>query len=199
MRDIIYKYLGYQNIEPDKDTDKLIDECIKEVKEKANFKYIYQEFTDILPFLQDNDNYLKYLEGSTGYLIVGSTLGIEIDRLEKIYQKTDMTKALVFDCVASAYIEELSDEYESNLRDDLNYRFCPGYQNTSFLDNQIISKILNAPKYLGITFLDSSLMVPLKSMMGIVSIGNKSKRSCMGCMFMKNCKYLKGGQVCYKK
>lgn len=199
MDELIYKYLGYRDILPDEYTLKIIEECKKEVKEISKFKYIYQIFDEPFDFLNNNENYTKYLTGATSYMLVATTLGIEIDRRQKLYEKIDMTKAIIFDCVASAYIEVTADQYEKDLNMDLSYRFCPGYQGTSFLDNKYISKILNADKYLGITFLDSGLMVPLKSMMGIVAIGNHKKRSCSGCIFIKNCKYLKGGQTCYKK
>lgn len=199
MDELIYKYLGYRDIKPDENTLKLIEECKNLVKEKSRFKYIYQEFNEPFDFLLLNENYVKYLNGSSSYLLCATTIGIEIDKYQKLLEKTDITKAIIFDCVASAYIETLADEYEKNLNRDLSYRFCPGYQGTSFLDNQKINKIIKADKHLGITFLDSGLMVPLKSMMGIVAVGNHKKRSCSGCIFMKNCKYLKGGSTCYKK
>ena len=199
MRELILKYLGYHKVEPDQNINNLIDKCSEEVKEIARFKYIYHQYDELLPFLTENENYLKYLEGAEGYLLVATTLGIEIDRKQKLYEKTDVTKALVFDCVASAYIEVEADKYESNLGMDLSYRFCPGYQGTSFLDNQIIAKNLQIDKYLGINFLNSGLMVPLKSMVGIVAIGNKKKKSCNGCLFARNCSYLKGGTTCYQR
>ncbi|MGM9971693.1 MAG: hypothetical protein ACI35W_04730 [Anaeroplasmataceae bacterium] len=199
MKNLILKYLGYNNIAPDDKVNKLIEECINEVKAISKFKYIYNHYEEILPFLKDNENYLKYLEGSNGYYLVATTLGIEIDRRQKLYEKTDMTKAIVFDCVASAYIEHMADEYEKTIENDLSYRFCPGYQNTSFLDNKKIAEYLNTTKYLGINFLDSGLMVPLKSMMGIIAIGNNKKRICGNCILKKNCKYLKGGITCYQR
>ncbi len=199
MKELIYKYLGYHSILKDSFIDSLIDECIFEVKKLSKFKYIYNHFNEILPFLNDNINYLNYLEGSSGYYLVACTLGIEIDRRQKYYEAYDTTKALVFDCVASAYIEYVADTYEHENFINTSYRFCPGYQGTNFLDNQIIAKYLNVTKYLGINFLDSGLMVPLKSMIGIVAIGNNKKRTCKNCIFIKNCKYLKGETTCYLK
>lgn len=199
MDELIYKYLGYRNIKPDETTLKIIEECKELVLQKQRFKYIYQEFSEPFDFMLENQNYINYLNGSTSFLLCATTLGIEIDRYQKLLEKTDITKAMIFDCVASAYIEVTADLYEKNLGLDLSYRFCPGYQGTSFLDNQKINRIIKADKYLGISFLDSGLMVPLKSMMGIVAIGNHKKRSCTGCIFIKNCRYLKGGSTCYKK
>lgn len=197
----ILKYLGYGENTPDDKTMNLINECIAEVKAISKFKYIYQQYDEILPFLLENENYLNYLSGAKGYLLCATTLGIEIDIKTRLYHVSDPTKALIFDAVASAYIEDAADEYERNLPyEDKSYRFCPGYQGTSFLDNQIIAKYLNIEKYLGINFLESGLMVPLKSMVGIVALGTNKKQSCQGCIFQgKGCKYQKEGLTCYKK
>ena len=201
LKDLILKYLGYRNVEPDSKTLKLIDECILEVKSLAKFKYIYQEYNEPLPFLLKNESYMKYLSGASSYLLVGTTLGVDIDRRLSLYEKTDMTKSVIFDCTASAYIEEMADLYEkTNLPyDKKSFRFCPGYSGTSFLDNMEIAKYLDVRKYLGINFLASGLMVPLKSMIGIVAIGNDARRSCNGCLRMGKCEYRKDGTVCYKE
>ncbi len=198
-KDLIFKYLGYRKIVPDKKTLDLIDECIKEIESISRFKYIYKEYYEILPFLTLNKNYLKFLEGCSSYLFVAMTLGIDVDRRLTLYQKTDMTKSLIFDCVASAYIEEVSNEYEkNNLPYEIkSYRFCPGYTNTSFLDNQEIAKYLDVHK-IGINFLESGLMVPLKSMVGIIAIGKKTKKSCVGCTNFSDCDFRKDGVTCYK-
>ena len=200
LKDLILKYLGYRNVEPDSKTLKLIDECILEVKSLAKFKYIYQEYNEPLPFLLKNESYMKYLSGAFSYLLVGTTLGVDIDRRLSLYEKTDMTKGLVFDACASAYLEYLADNYEdANLKKPHTFRFCPGYSGTSFLDNMEIAKYLDVRKYLGINFLASGLMVPLKSMIGIVAIGNDARRSCNGCIRMGKCENRKDGTVCYKE
>ncbi|MCR5705256.1 MAG: hypothetical protein K6G48_00420 [Acholeplasmatales bacterium] len=200
-KDLIFKYLGYRNVEPDPKTLKLIDECIEEVKSLASFKYIYQEYSEPLPFLLKNEAYMKYLSGASSYLLVATTLGIAVDRRLSLYEKTDMTKSVIFDCTASAYIEEMADMYEKTKLqyEKLSFRFCPGYSGTSFLDNQEAAKYLNVTKYLGINFLSSGLMVPLKSMIGIVAIGNNARKSCSGCVRMGKCEYRRDGTTCYKE
>ena len=199
-KDLIFKYLGYRNVTPDELTLKLIDECISEIESLSNFKYYWQEFDEILPFLKENKNYLSYLGGATSYILVGTTLGIDIDRRMRQYEKIDTLKALIFDCCASAYIEEMADSFESSLPfNNMSYRFCPGYCGTSFLDNQIIAKYINASKNLGINFLSSGLMVPLKSMIGIVAIGNKQRKTCANCIMLTSCNYRKAKTTCYKK
>ncbi len=199
MIEQVLKYLGYGKNNPDEKVMKLIEESIEEIKKISNFKYVYQEYDEILPFLKENEAYVKYLSGSNGYLLCATTLGIDVDNRVKYYKHENPTKGLIFDAVASAYIEECADKYENELPYELSYRFCPGYQGTNFLDNKIIASYLNVSKYPGINFLSSGLMVPLKSMIGIVAIGNNKRRNCVGCIFNRDCKYLKEGITCYKK
>ena len=200
MLEQILKYLGYGKNKPDDRVMNLINECIEEVEEISKFKYVYNEYDELLPFIKENEAYLEFLKGSNGYLLVATTLGIEVDNRTRYYKHTDPTRGLIFDACASAYVEKMADDYEASLPfSNLSFRFCPGYQGTSFLDNQIIAKYLNVSKYPGISFVESGLMVPLKSMIGIIAIGSNKRQSCKGCIFNGNCKFQKEGLTCYKK
>ncbi|MCR5231685.1 MAG: hypothetical protein K6B64_03465 [Acholeplasmatales bacterium] len=193
----IYSYLGYRNLTKDPRIDKLIEESLKEIEEISSFQYIYQEFDYLLDFLNQKP-YLDYLNGSTNYLICAMTLGVSVDKRSKYYEKVDLERMFVFDATASAYLEYLSDEFERNLRPDLGYRFCPGYQGTDVSDIRLLYNLLKANK-IGITLLDSNLMVPQKSMIGIVGINTTQKRSCRDCFLIEHCEYRKEGLRCYTK
>ncbi len=193
---IVYSYLGYRNLSRDEKIDKLIIECLEEIEQISSFKYIYQEYDYILDFLKKKQ-YLEYLGDSTSYLICATTLGSQIDKRSKYYQMKDMVKMCVFDATASAYLEYMADKYEKSIRDDLSYRFCPGYQNTDVADIRPIHELLKADKVIGITLLDSNLMVPQKSMIGIVGINCHAKKSCKDCFLLENCDYRKEGIRCY--
>lgn len=192
----VYSYLGYRNLSRDPKIDKLIEECLEEIEEISSFKYIYQEFDYILDFL-NKKQYLDYLGESKSYLICATTLGSQVDQRSKYYQKKDMVKMCVFDATASAYLEYKADLFEKSIRDDLSYRFCPGYQGTDVADIRPIHSLLKADKLIGITLLDSNLMVPQKSMIGIVGINNHAKKSCKDCFLIENCDYRKEGLRCY--
>ena len=55
---------------------------------------------------------------------------------------------------------------------------------------------LNAEN-IGISFLDSGLMVPLKSMMGIIKIGEKRAKKCLDCVASDNCRFRNNGTFCF--
>ncbi len=199
MKNLILKYLGYKNFKYDEVIDKLIDDIIKEVIQLANFKYTYLEFKEVMPFLNENQVYLDYLKGSNSYLLCATTLGSEIDKKIKYYMFNDPTKAVIMDAVASARLEYMADDFEKNLKyKNLSYRFCPGYSDTNLDDNKKIAKILDANKKIGIEILDTNLIIPQKSMVGIIAVGTNKEKNCKNCIMNKDCKFLKGGSPCYK-
>ncbi len=194
LDDLIYNYLSYKEINKSPEIDLLINECLNEVKELSIFKYIYIEYDYIIDVL-NKEPYLSYLNNSK-YLIIATTLGTLIDQRIKYYSKINLSKMLVFDACASAYLEYMADKYEDNLNLDFDYRFCPGYGGSNILDNLELYKMLNAGK-IGIEILPSALMIPQKSMIGIVRIGNKNKRNCSDCINYSDCIYRKEMRTCF--
>ena len=194
----ILRYLGYPSgAEIDAETSAVLQKAESEVLEAADFRYLYAEFHELFPFLQKKA-YADYLAGAERYLLCATTLGVEIDRRLKRWQLTDMHYATIFDATASAYLEQRADEFERTLPyPALGFRFCPGYAGSPLEDNRHIVSALHAER-IGISFLDSSLMLPLKSMVGIVRIGErKTEKNCTNCAATANCPYRLKGQRCY--
>ncbi|MDR1774192.1 MAG: hypothetical protein LBR30_04915 [Clostridioides sp.] len=125
-------YLGYNGQNIDNNLDSLIDNCIIEVKEKSNPRVYYERFnvtkknnntinsvvlnsidisknSSITIYSNDLSNLLV---DCSECIIISATLGFEIDKLIKYYSKFDITKAMIIDSSASAYIEYFLDEYE---------------------------------------------------------------------------------------
>ncbi len=191
-------YLGYTpDAEVDAEVRRNIDRALAEVHDLANFQYLYAQFDKPLEFLQ-HPQYQYYLAGSTGYLLCATTLGVQIDRQLKRLQLSDMAYALIFDAAASAYLEYRAYLFEQELPfADRGFRFCPGYGGTSVADNREIAARLRAAR-IGITFLDSGLMVPMKSMTGIIRLGGAGRKSCAGCVAFASCTYHARGMTCWK-
>lgn len=198
LKSEILKYLGLKDANSvDEYTNSLIDKALLEVERQSNFKYIYEKFDEPLPFMKDVSGYQNYL-GDSPFLLCATTLGVQIDRYIQRLQLKDMAYATVFDAAASVFLEMKADEFEKNLKfGNLGFRFCPGYSGTSFIDNQEIVRLLKAEK-IGITFLESGLMVPLKSMVGVIKIGENVKKSCDGCAAKGDCGFRKNGTYCYR-
>ena len=145
-----------------------VKECIDEIDNTIGFKYIYKKYSQKLDFLK-NEPYSSFLKNCEEYYLVAVTLGVEVERKINYYSKVNASKMVILDAAASAILEEKANEFEKTLGDNLTYRFCPGYQKSSIEDIKIINQELKAEK-IGIQILDSCMMIPQKSMIGIVGI-----------------------------
>ena len=76
--------------------------------------------------------------------------------------------------------------YPSELNEDIAYRTGKAYV-----------KFLNAKKLIGIYTTESGIMIPEKSMCGIILTNYKF--SCTGCFILQKCKYRKQGTTCYNQ
>ena len=197
MRSEILRYLGYKNNDCDNEISNLIDECLEELDKISNFSYVYLKTNELYDFLNKKD-YIELLNGSTEYVLCATTLGYEVDKRIKHYLVTNKVKALVMDATASCYLIDKADKFESIFGDNRTFRFCPGYGNTPLSDNKEILEIL---KYLKpkVSTLDSLMLTPNKSMVGIIGIGVKKEKTCATCMFMDRCLYKKENKLCSKK
>lgn len=199
MESTLLRYLGYPSgKKADEGTLQLIQKAKKELSQIAEFRYTHQKFDTLLPFLRENNSYQQYLSGRS-YLLIGTTLGIQIDRHIQRLQISDMAYATIFDATASAYLEWRADEYERQLEyESLDFRFCPGYGGTEIMDNRRIGAEIKAER-IGISFLDSGLMLPSKSMVGIIALGQHSEKNCNECAAFAQCPFRQRGERCYRQ
>ena len=197
MRDEILRYLGYKNNDCDESISNLIDDCLKELDAISNFSYVYLRSNEAYDFLNKKD-YINLLEGSTEFILCATTLGYDVDKKIKYYLATNKLRALVLDACASVYLVDKADKFEKEFGENRTFRFCPGYENTPLSDNKIILELLKdvKPK---VTTLDSLMLSPNKSMVGIIGIGVKKEKNCNTCMFNNRCSYRKENSLCFKK
>ena len=197
MKDEILRYLGYKNNDCDESISNLIDDCLKELDAISNFSYVYLRSNEAYDFLNKKD-YINLLEGSTEFILCATTLGYDVDKKIKYYLATNKLRALVLDACASVYLVDKADKFEKEFGENRTFRFCPGYENTPLSDNKIILELLKdvKPK---VTTLDSLMLSPNKSMVGIIGIGVKKEKNCNTCMFNNRCSYRKENSLCFKK
>lgn len=207
IKETALKYLGHTGQNITEDMERLLDECIKEVRQVSQPKVISQRFDlsaeplkikdlDLcLPGEQLKDAFAQ----CTHCLLLGATLGITLERKIKYYGKINMTKAAVMDAVSSAFLEEYCDEYEEGLGyPNRTFRLCPGYGDIPLSLNREIARVLEIGKRLGITLTPDNLMIPQKSMLGLIGIGApKRKKQCGQCVMRVDCPFRKRGQRCY--
>ena len=114
--------------------------------------------------------------------------------------KSGSGKSTVMDAAASAYLEEYCDRYEETLGfDNRTYRACPGYGDFPLEFNKRIAILLDIPRKIGVTITPNNLLIPQKSMLGLIGIGSdKRKKSCGNCVMKEDCPFRKRGQRCYR-
>ncbi len=140
----------------------------------------------------------KHLSGCTGAVILAATLTSEADKLIRQAQVESTAFALAVDCVCSAAIEQVCDRAEEEIfgRLDVPYRtwrFSPGYGDLPIDMQKDVILHLNASRLIGLTVLQSSLLIPSKSVTAIIGISdsplNKGARGCAICSMKDSCAY----------
>lgn len=187
------RYLGYGRNEIDEKTLQLIKESFRELEQHVEPKFIYHIFA--LSILDDekltigkleiqSKSLMKNLQGCKAVILFGATLGTYVDRQIHKYELLDMTKAVVLQACAAAYLEEYCDKMQEQLgqmlAQDKNYlrpRFSPGYGDFSILYQKDVLRMLDAPKKIGLTMTDGYMLTPTKSVTAIIGISN-TKEPC---------------------
>lgn len=197
IREQALHYLGYQSQEVDDQLDKILEEAIGIITDIASFRIIYGEFSkDTLDF--SNKAYIKYIGKSNRVILLAATLGSGVDKKISKLMKTDMRLAIVCDAVANSILEYKTDEAQITWGyENLSYRFAPGYQGTDVAIIKDIARLLDANKKLGISVLESNIIVPKKSMICLLVCGKEKRRSCNGCIMINDCEYLRRHVKCY--
>lgn len=213
----VLRYLGHKNCVIDKSIDLLIDECIKEIKEISNYKYVYnifniQRYEDSISLSESNlvfkgKDILEHLKDSSMCAVMAVTLGSMMDTRIRYYEKVDLTKALILDACASTAVEWICDEVQNEIKqkaENMNlgiiYRYSPGYGDFSI---EIQSKVINAleaQKRIGLTVNENNILIPRKSVSAVIGFQDKNIKSeppgCKKCSSFGKCEYRKGGSYC---
>jgi hypothetical protein len=131
--------------------------------------------------------------------VFACTAGSNISDLSKTYmQRGDLIQGYILDTIGSVTAEKAMDviqeklaEAESRKGRKITNRFSPGYCDWHIKDQQQLFSLL--PKnFCGITLTESSLMLPIKSVSGIIGIGENVKSLEYPCKICKR-------QKCFRR
>ena len=178
----ILRYSDCKDLSPE--IEKLLNECIEEIKSKLSYKVCYCVFPvkateksiDFDAFRVNSEKLSLNLKNCERVIVFGATLGTEIDRLIMKHGKLSPTKALFFQSIGATQIEVLCDNFLEDIKKDLKVnlkpRFSPGFGDLELTTQKDIFKILDCSKKIGLTLTDSLLMSPTKSVTAFVGIIN---------------------------
>ena len=194
----IYGQMGYHDALPDEATQRETCTIIDQVREILRPEFCFF-VTRELPAFDMGRIIMNQLRGAEGYALFIATCGEAFERfLQQLKAEGDMVRVFIADAMGSVIAEKCADEMEKNLQlsiDKLGWkhtnRFSPGYCGWHVSQQQLLFPLFNG-QTCGVTLTDSSLMLPIKSVSGIIGVGEKVRRldyTCGLCNFEK----------CYKR
>lgn len=138
----------------------------------------------------------RQLKKSEGFVFFVATAGQEFEDWQHTPAiKNDMLKCFIADSIGSLIAEKTADAMEvyleKELADDIHHtnRFSPGYCGWHVSEQKKLFSLFPDKNPCGITLTDSSLMLPIKSVSGVIGIGKEVRKldySCRLCS-SENC------------
>lgn len=197
-RQEVYKAMGYGTQTPDGDIRKMVDEAIGHATTFgiARFMYLTVEGYLTKNTLQIADQTLcvgttiaRQLAGSETFMLFVATTGREFEEwLEKVKSSNDIVLQFIADSLGSCLAEKTADCMEAYIKQEISpknlkhtNRLSPGYCDWPVSEQQKLFSLFPTPNPCDIQLLPSCLMIPVKSVSGIIGIGTNVGRSDYPC------------------
>ncbi|MGA3244887.1 MAG: vitamin B12 dependent-methionine synthase activation domain-containing protein [Bacteroidota bacterium] len=136
------------------------------------------------------------LKRSTSLALFVSTAGPRLEQWSgKLMAEGDMMRGYIVDAIASEYVEQASVWLEKQIAGHvassgwkMTNRYSPGYCDWPVSEQHKLFSLL-PERFCGITLTESALMVPIKSLSGIIGLGPDVKRGAFQCNIcdLKDC------------
>lgn len=208
----ILLYLGYRGQEYPAEVEAQIKRCEREVLAAADPRLIWRRLPaegahfSALPL--EGEDIRELLDGCGEVVLMAVTLGQGIDRLLAKSSVSNMADAVIMDACASTAIENVADNFEMDLRRELEGeqlyltdRFSPGYGDLPISVQKQFCAVLDTQRKIGLSVSPSMLMIPGKSVTAVLGISETPKplrkRGCESCSLFRTCMYRKEGRNCH--
>jgi hypothetical protein len=202
----ILRYAGiFKRVET---LEKDLDMCLEICKNSFSGKVCYikvpvkisGDVVDISFASPKSKNLAKNLSGCDEAVVFASTVGIEIDRLIKRYEKADMSKAVWLQAIGAERIETLCNMFCKDIENEeikngkfTKPRFSAGYGDLDLSLQKDIFRALNCSKLIGISLAESLIMSPSKSVTAIMGLSKSECTPSEDCEYCEkeNCRFRK--------
>ena len=203
----LYLALGYQNSFPPKYIVKLIQKMLNELKNELEICGGYQVYQNDFSVIDKTRITIEKREFNTQKIITSQlrkaegsvffvcTLGEGFDNWRKRIDVDDMLKLYIADILGSELVEAAADVLESNIacklkkkEFNITNRYSPGYCDWDVSEQHKLFSLLPS-KFCGIQLTESALMLPIKSVSGIIGFGRNVQKADYNCKIcsMENC------------
>ena len=173
----IYEQMGYEQAVPDEATVKETDMIIAEAKGflRPRFSFFVQRE---LPDFAIGKIIERQLKGAEAYAFFICTAGVEYEAFqERLKKEGDMVRVFIADALGSVIAEKAADQMELSLQENIDKlgwhhtnRFSPGYCGWHVSQQQLLFPLFKG-ETCGVKLTESSLMLPIKSVSGIIGLG----------------------------
>jgi len=177
------------------------EECLQIAKKLARPKFVSSiKSSDILKKLSTGKKISAYIKGADKICVFVATIGGRLEtEASRLMEGGDHLRGYLLDRIGSFAVENVAEDFEESLRvkhaakdRSVSNRFSPGYCEWPTKEQKKLDKILTFKKA-GIKLTGSFMMVPKKSVSGIIGIGPAKvfakKRSQCSICDKKDCSY----------
>ena len=178
----VYEQMGYHDAEPDEATQQETQAIVDDVRRWLRPQFCFFVLCE-LPAFETGHIILRQLRGSEAYALFVCTAGMEYEAFQqRLKTEDDMVRVFIADALGSVIAEKCADQMELTLQESIDKlgwhhtnRFSPGYCGWHVSEQQKLFPLFDGHTC-GITLTDSSLMVPIKSVSGIIGLGREVRR-----------------------
>ncbi|MBO4606512.1 MAG: methionine synthase [Prevotella sp.] len=180
----VYRQMGYGKETPDERTVAEVKRLFASAMQIAVPRYCYMVMEGTLEkdllLMGEREFHLgsiigRQLAGATHFAVFVATAGTEFEEWRK---RDDLLESFIADALGSVVAERCADEMEKALQtsiDKLGWkrtnRFSPGYCEWATAEQRKLVPLLGNPNPCGVLLTESALMWPVKSVSGIVGLG----------------------------
>ena len=198
----IYSLMGYDSHLPDYRITEIVDDVLTDLKDliKLRYGYVLVKGHVCGPQQLRLGNYDFFpgqiithaMKNADFYAIFTATIGDDFDLyMKKIKQRRDLLYVFVTDTIGSVLAESTVSLLMSKLNEmaemdnmKISNNYSPGYCDWLLTEQSKLFQLLPT-KLIGVHLTKSSLMLPIKTVSGIVAIGNNVIKRAYGCDICK--------------
>lgn len=173
----VFEQMGYHGALPDEVTQQETVTVISKVREIIQPQFCFFVVRQ-LPAFQMGHIIERQLRGSEAYALFVCTAGLAFEQFQQqLKRENDMVRVFIADALGSVIAEKCADRMEETLQQSIDKlgwhhtnRFSPGYCGWHVSQQQLLFPLFEG-NTCGVRLTDSSLMMPIKSVSGIIGIG----------------------------
>lgn len=174
----IFSQMGYGDAAPDAATVGETEDVVSSVKALVKPMFVYTVVRGLPDTFHLGNIIARQLEGSEAFALFIATAGLEYEQYQsRLKEQGDMVRMFIADALGSVIAERCADEMEKSVQQSIDKlgwkhtnRFSPGYCGWDVSEQQLLFPLLGR-ETCGVRLTESSLMVPIKSVSGIIGLG----------------------------